>query len=57
MAAGEAKVLQTSRPAPMMLLSLASRMGVKGGKPPRQPLPGITRSVAPKSIPARRNHE
>ena len=39
---------QTSRPAPMMLLSPTSRMGVEGGKPPRQPLPGITRSVAPK---------
>ena len=26
----------------------ASRMGVEGGKPPRQLLPGITRSVAPK---------
>ena len=39
---------QTSRPAPMMLLSPTSRMGVEGGKPPRQALPGITRSVAPK---------
>ena len=39
---------QTARRAPMMLLSPASRMGVEGGKPPRQSLPGITRSVAPK---------
>ena len=40
---------QTSRPAPMMLLSPASRMGVEGGKPPRQPLAGDhAQSVAPK---------
>ena len=32
----------------MMLLSLSPKMGVKGGKPPRQPLPGITRMRGPK---------
>ena len=32
----------------VLLLSPASPMGVEGGKPPRQTLPGITRSVAPK---------
>ena len=32
----------------MMLLSPASRMGVEGGKPPRQPLQGITRMRGPK---------
>ena len=33
--------LMNDRVAPVLL-------GVEGGKPPRQPLPGITRSVAPK---------
>ena len=34
----------------LMLVPVAAMvfLGVEGGKPPRQPLPGITRSVAPK---------
>ena len=38
-----------TRPAPHDFISLfVSRGGSKGAWPPRQPLPGITRSVAPK---------